>query len=133
MNRFEELLALLEHSQATYSGFRVAAIVVTQDGGNFRGVNVESGAYSTTICAERNAIHTAVTEGAHRGDLREVHILARNSRGELVAAYPCGACRQVIAEQSGNAARVFVYTSATGVSEHSISELLPNGFFGDQL
>jgi cytidine deaminase len=132
-NHFEPLLDLLERSQATYSGFCVAAVVVTEDGRSFRGVNVESGAFSTTICAERNAIHTAVTEGARLGDLREVHILARNGNGKLVGAYPCGACRQVIAEQSGNAARIFIYTSAEEVFEHPISELLPNGFFGDRL
>ena len=132
-NHYEQLLKLLEHSQATYSGFRVAAIVVTKEGSVHKGVNVESGAFSTTICAERNAIHTAVTEGARPGDLKEVHILARNSRGELVAAYPCGPCRQVIAEQSENAARVYVYASATEVSEHTIPELLPNGFFGKEL
>lgn len=133
MNRFEQLYELLDHAQAPYSRFRVAAIVVTTDGNIYKGVNVESGAYSTTICAERNAIHTAVTEGARRGDLREVHILARNRARKLVRAYPCGPCRQVIAEQSGNDAKVYVYVSAADVFKHSIAELLPNGFFGNEL
>ena len=133
MNHFEQLYELLDRAQAPYSGFSVAAIVVTKDGNTYKGVNVESGAYSTTICAERNAIHTAVTEGARLGDLQEVHILARNRARKLVGAYPCGSCRQVIAEQSGNDAKVYVYASASEVSEHLISELFPNGFFGNEL
>ena len=133
MNHFEQLYELLDRAQAPYSGFSVAAIVVTKDGNTYKGVNVESGAYSTTICAERNAIHTAVTEGARLGDLQEVHILARNRARKLVGAYPCGSCRQVIAEQSGNDAKVYVYASASEVSEHAISELFPNGFFGNEL
>ena len=133
MNYFTQLKELLDASSAPYSGFNVASIVITRDGSEYRGVNVESAAYPTTICAERNAIHTAVTEGARRGDIQEVHILARNAAGELVRAFPCGSCRQVIAEQSGNDARVYCHTSSTDVSQHSIADLLPFGFLGEEL
>jgi len=133
MNYFSQLKELLDYSSAPYSGFSVASIVITRDGREHRGVNVESAAYPTTICAERNAIHTAVTEGARRGDISEVHILARNAVQDLVKAYPCGSCRQVIAEQSGNDAAVYSYASATDVSQHTIEELLPFGFLGDEL
>ena len=71
MNYFTQLKELLDASSAPYSGFNVASIVITRDGSEYRGVNVESAAYPTTICAERNAIHTAVTEGARRGDIQE--------------------------------------------------------------
>lgn len=133
MNYFAQLKQLLDASSAPYSGFNVASIVITRDGGEYRGVNVESAAYPTTICAERNAIHTAVTEGVRRGDIQQVHILARNAVGELVRAYPCGSCRQVIAEQSGNDAIVYSYASSTDVSSHTIAELLPFGFLGEEL
>jgi len=133
MNYFAQLKELLNASSAPYSGFNVASIVITRDGMEYRGVNVESAAYPTTICAERNAIHTAVTEGARRGDIKEVHILARNAAGELVRAHPCGSCRQVIAEQSGNDAMVYSYASANDVSQHTIAELLPFGFLGEDL
>ena len=133
MNYFLQLNELLDFSSAPYSGFSVASIVITRDGREYRGVNVESAAYPTTICAERNAIHTAVTEGARRGDISEVHILARNAAQQLVKAYPCGSCRQVIAEQAGNDAAVFSYASATDVSQHTIAELLPFGFLGEEL
>lgn len=133
MNYFTQLNTLLDCSCAPYSGFNVAAIVITKDNKIYKGVNVESAAYPTTNCAERNAIQTAVTEGAKIGDIKEVHILARNSEKTLVKAYPCGSCRQVIAEQSANDAMVYSYASETEVEGHTIAELLPFGFLGAEL
>lgn len=133
MNYFKQLNTLLDASCAPYSGFNVASIVVLKDGRVFKGVNVESAAYSPTICGERNAIQTAVTEGAKIGDLQEVHILARNATKSLIKAYPCGPCRQVIAEQSLNEARIFCYANEEDISEHTIAELLPFGFLGAEL
>jgi len=133
MNYFSQLNDLLDAASAPYSGFNVAAIVITRNGRLYKGVNVESAAYPTTICAERNAIHTAVTEGAQAGDIQEVHILARNAAQSLAKAYPCGSCRQVIAEQSGYDAMVYSYSSATEVEQHSIAELLPFAFLGKEL
>ncbi|MCW8995429.1 MAG: cytidine deaminase, partial [Psychromonas sp.] len=53
MNYFTQLKKLLDFSSAPYSGFNVAAIVVSRDNKIYQGVNVESAAYPTTICAER--------------------------------------------------------------------------------
>lgn len=133
MNYFNQLQTLLDASCAPYSGFNVASIVILKDGRSFKGVNVESAAYSPTNCGERNAIQTAVTEGAKIGDLQEVHILARNAAKELVQAYPCGPCRQVIAEQSLNDCAVYCYASENEVAKHTIAELLPFGFLGAEL
>lgn len=133
MNYFTQLEALLEASSAPYSSFNVASIVIDNKGKAYKGVNVESAAYPTTICAERNAIHTAVAEGIKKGDIKEVHILARNPQKQLVKAFPCGACRQVIAEQSNNDAKIFIYGSANDVMEHTIDFLLPFAFLGDEL
>tara|TARA_R110001583_G_scaffold6618_6_gene33615 strand:- start:19 stop:420 length:402 start_codon:yes stop_codon:yes gene_type:complete len=133
MNYFNQLQTLLDASCAPYSGFNVASIVVLKDGRHFKGVNVESAAYPTTNCAERNAIQTAVTEGAKIGDLKEVHILARNAAKELVKPYPCGSCRQVIAEQSLNDTTVYCYSSEDDIATHSIASLLPFAFLGADL
>lgn len=132
-NFFSELNTLLDNASSPYSGFNVAAIIVTKDNKIFKGVNVESAAYPTTICAERNAIHTAVTEGMKKGDVQEVHILARNAAKQLMQAHPCGGCRQVIAEQSANDAVVYSYASETEFSQNTIAQLLPFAFLGDEL
>lgn len=132
-NYFSELEKLLDNASAPYSGFNVAAIVITKNKQLYRGVNVESAAYPTTLCAERNAIHTAVTEGMKKGELAEVHILARNASKSLIKAHPCGGCRQVIAEQSTSGAVVYSYASATEIEQHTIAELLPFAFLGAEL
>jgi cytidine deaminase len=129
MHYFPELETLLESSSAPYSGFNVASIVVSRSGSVFKGVNVESVAYPTTMCAERTAIFSAIAQGVKTGEIVEVHILARNADKDFITAFPCGSCRQVIAEQSLNKAKVYVYRSKTDISEHSIDELLPNAFF----
>ncbi|WP_456449842.1 cytidine deaminase [Hydrogenimonas sp.] len=128
MNLFEELDSFLERAYAPYSGFRVASIVVTTEGKIYRGVNVESVAYPTTMCAERNAVFHAVAEGVKPGEIAEVHILARNEAGAYVTAFPCGSCRQVIAEQSRGKATIHIYRGEREVEMHSIASLLPFHF-----
>jgi cytidine deaminase len=84
--------AQLVHAHAPYSGFRVAAALLAADGRVFTGVNVENASYGLTICAERNAVASAIGSGA-----RELRALVVVCSGELPPA-PCGACRQVLAE-----------------------------------
>lgn len=133
MSYFTQLNNLLDASSAPHSNFNVASIVVDNEGNTYKGVNVESAAYPTTICAERNALHTAVAEGVKKGNIQEVHILARNPTKQLVKAFPCGSCRQVIAEQSNNNAKVFIYSAENEVTVHPIDFLLPFAFLGEVL
>ena len=129
MQYFSELEILLDASSAPYSGFNVASIVVSKSGEIFKGVNVESVAYPTTMCAERNAIFSAISSGVKRGEIAEVHILARNAQRDFVRTFPCGSCRQVIAEQSNNEALVYIYDVSDEVEQHTIEALLPHAFF----
>ena len=130
---YQELIELLDQSYAPYSGFNVASIIVCKNGDVFKGVNVESAAYPTTICAERNAIHTAVTNGSKKGDVKAVYILARNDTGGLISAFPCGSCRQGIAEQSMNDCLVYSYESESVYTQNTIADLLPFAFLGAEL
>jgi cytidine deaminase len=129
----ERLIKLLDKSYAPYSGFNVAAIVIDVNGNEYEGVNVESSAFSATQCAERNAINTAVTQGMKKGELKEVHLIARNKEGVLLPAAPCGVCRQVISEQSNQEAKVFRYDANGLVKEDTIKNLLPDAFSGEEL
>ena len=62
----EKLISLLNNSYSPYSKFRVSAIVVMKDGKFFNGVNVENASYGGSICAERNAINAAISNGYKR-------------------------------------------------------------------
>ena len=59
----EKLIKLLDNSYSPYSNYKVASIVINKDNKEYSGVNVENISYGATICAERNAITSAITDG----------------------------------------------------------------------
>ena len=77
---------------APYSGFRVGAALLTEDGVVIPAGNVENASYGLAVCAERNAVWKAVSEGAR--DFAAIAVTAREGHG----APPCGSCRQVLHE-----------------------------------
>ncbi len=108
---------------APYSKFRVGACVLYGDGSVYTGCNVENTSYGLAVCAERNAISTAVADGKHSG-IEAIAIFSPDS--EL--CFPCGACRQWVAEFSENA-KIIVQDKTGQIMEFSIKELLPNAKF----
>jgi homotetrameric cytidine deaminase len=124
----EELLVAahgaLDCAYAPYSGFRVGAAILLDDGRVFTGANVENASYGLTNCAERSAIFRAVAESpATKIGIRA--IVVDNAAG--VHCSPCGACRQVMAEFSRPETSVS-YRGATGIVTFTMRELLPDGF-----
>ena len=114
--------AVRSRAYSPYSHFRVGAVVVTDDGQLFEGVNVENASYRMTTCAEQSAIATMVSAGV-RGPIVAVAVVGD---GEDPCT-PCGACRQTIYEFGPQAT---VYSSGDGgrpLVTH-ITELLPHGF-----
>lgn len=86
----------MEQAYAPYSGFKVGAALECADNSVFLGCNVENAAYGSTICAERTAVVKAVSEG--RREFRRIAIAAQSED----YCMPCGACRQVLSEFSGD-------------------------------
>ena len=81
-------------SKCKYSNYAVGAALLTQNGDVIYGCNIESKAYPTTLCAERVAIFSAISQGYN--DFKEIAVITDDG------AAPCGACRQIISEYCGN-------------------------------
>jgi len=94
MTLIEKAREAMQGAYSPYSGVKVGAAIMAEDGTIYSGANVENSSYGLTICAERTAAFKAVNSGARK--FRAVAI-AMNMEG---MAYPCGACRQVLAEFS---------------------------------
>lgn len=84
-----------EQSYSPYSKFKVGAAVLTQSGKIFTGTNIENASYGLTICAERNAIFSAVGAGHRR--FKALALITGKIPGVQFGS-PCGACRQVMSE-----------------------------------
>ncbi len=108
---------------APYSKFHVGAAVITEDDRLFVGCNVENSAYGATICAEANAITTAVAAGARR--IHTVAVACVDAEG-VDDAYPCGNCRQLMNEFGVE--KVIVTAASGEIRHHDLHDLLPHGF-----
>jgi cytidine deaminase len=118
---FEAAEAARAHAHAPYSRFRVGAALRTASGRIIAGCNVENVTYGLTVCAERNAIATAVALGE-----RDFAALVVVTDADPPAA-PCGPCRQVLMEFVPDLPILLV--NAQG-AEHRVrlADLLPRPF-----
>ena len=76
----EKLIKLLDNAYAPYSKFHVACLVEMKDGRIIPGVNVENASYGASICAERNAITTAIALGYSKGDFKDIYIMVSGEK-----------------------------------------------------
>jgi cytidine deaminase len=127
MNR-EELVAAArtaaQNAYSPYSHFRVGAVVVSSDGQTFTGANIENAAYPSSNCAEATAIHTAVAAGVRKVDTLAVACI---DASEVQGSYPCGRCRQIMAE-FGVETVIVAAGQGSETRVHTLDELLPFRF-----
>ena len=120
----EELIKLLDKAYAPYSKFQVSAIVETKDGKFIPGVNVENASYGATICAERNAITTAISMGYKKGDFKNIYIMVSGEKLSM----PCFMCRQVIVEFFDKDSEIILMGKNGEVERYKVSEICPYPF-----
>jgi len=110
----------VKYCYCPYSNFHVVAVLETVTGKRFTGVNVENSSFGLTICAERVAFFKAVSEGEKNFS----KILIYSPDG---TPFPCGACRQVMAEFCSEDFEVIVATK-NEILSYRLKELLPFSF-----
>lgn len=118
--------AAAQLAYSPYSKVRVGAALVGEDGKVYAGCNVENASYGLTICAERSAVSRAIASGERR--FRAIAIATDRPQ----ALWPCGACRQVLAEFAPD---LLVYTQgrSSPVARATLRELLPSAFRPEDL
>ena len=130
----QQLIALAmkarEKAYAPYSHFAVGAALLTKEGQVYTGCNIENASYGATNCAERTAIFKAVSEGAK--EFIKIAIVGGKAGEEITEyAYPCGVCRQVMAEFCDvKEMTVLIAKSENEYVEKKLDELLPLSFGG---
>lgn len=81
------------NAYSPYSNFQVGAYAVFESGRGYSGCNVENSSYGLSLCAERNALSSAIADG-EKSRLIKIAIFSPKSH----LCFPCGACRQWIFE-----------------------------------
>lgn len=110
------------NSYSPYSKFRVGAVLVSEEGNLYTGVNVENSSYGLTNCAERTAVFKAVTEGEKKF---KTIVIVSDSEDFIP---PCGACRQVLMEVCGKDLEVVMSNGQNEIRILKLEELLPLSF-----
>ena len=130
-NMIEKLIEEAEKARnkayAPYSGFLVGAAVLGNDGNVYAGCNIENVSFSATNCAERTAVFKGVSDGCTSFDA--VAVVGGRKDADMVFCYPCGICRQVLAEFSD--AKKLTVIIAKNAAEYKITtlgELMPHAF-----
>ena len=119
-NLIKDAIKAQSNSQSKYSNFAVGCALLSNDGHVTYGCNIESAAYPSTLCAERVAIYSALSQGIK--NFKAIAIVSQTN------AKPCGSCRQIIHEYLGN---IPIYVSNSEGKEyetHYIEDLLPHPF-----
>ena len=126
----DERVALIEaarkaaqNAYCPYSKFRVGAAVLA-DGDIIAGCNVENASYGLTLCAERNALASAVAGGVKKIRGIALACIDADPGSRLAQLAPCGACRQWIQELAPEAEILILGID----TPFSIRDFLPNAF-----
>lgn len=118
----EAALVARENAVAPFSGFSVGAALLTVGGKVYPGCNIENSAYSPTICAERSAFAAAISSGE-----KAFEAIAVVGDGEDYC-YPCGVCRQVMAEFCEDDFEIIVVKDIDEYLVCTLGDLLPHAF-----
>lgn len=125
----EKLIKLLENSYCPISNFPVSSIIIMKDGTLINGVNVEDASTRAGICAERNAITTAVSLGYKKGDFKEIHVMVNVENPSTC----CFVCRQLIIEFFSKNDLIYCYGNTGIVKKFTVGELCPHPFDEEDL
>ncbi len=128
MNLNEELLEKAKkvsvNAYCPYSKFPVGAAVLFESGNIYVGCNIENSSLGLALCAERNAISSAIADG-EKSKLVKIAVYSPKTK----KCFPCGACRQWIQEfANGYDAEIILEDENEKYCSLYINDILPYSF-----
>ena len=117
----------IEKSYSPYSNFAVGCALLAENGEIYTGSNIENAAFSPTLCAERVAFANAIHAGNR--NFKAIAIAGFKKDEEEGHTFPCGMCRQTMAEFVEKDFELYIAKNRKGeYTKHTFSELLPYSF-----
>lgn len=114
-----------KNAYSPYSEFKVGAALLCADGSVYKGCNVENSSYPVTLCAERSALAAAIADGKRKFSAIVI-------TGGEDFCFPCGMCRQALAEFADESFEIVLARTETDIKIYRMSELLPESFVLDK-
>lgn len=131
MEENKKLIELAKTAQqkaySPYSKFCVGACVMSQSGKTYVGANVENASFGASICAERNAIMSAILSGERK--LSKIAIVSSSND----YTYPCGICRQTMLEFCDENFEIIIAKNVDDYKVFKLAEIMPLGFLGSDI
>lgn len=117
----EAARAARDRAYSPYSKFKMGAAIQTEIGETVSGFLIENISLGLSMCAERVALFSAVTQSAGKPTVLVLH--APKTDGEVT--WPCGACLQVAREIAGPDLTV-IATNGKETRTAQLSDLAPS-------
>ncbi|MBO4571016.1 MAG: cytidine deaminase [Bacteroidales bacterium] len=118
----------LAGSYAPYSNFNVGAAVRLGNDIIVKGANQENSAFPSGLCAERTAMFSAASRYPGEEILALALVASQNGKLQPSPTYPCGACRQVMAQyqtRSGKPMRIIIGSADKVQVFDGVESILP--------
>ena len=128
----ERAFQVRKKAYSPYSNFKVGAALLCKNGNVYEGCNIENGAFSPTICAERVAFVEAIKNGER--EFEAVAIVTGPKDANVYAmGSPCGVCRQFMSEFCNDDFKIIMTKIKSNgelidSKEFTMDEILPKRF-----
>lgn len=122
----EMAIDAMQGAYAPYSGYKVGAALLCDDGSVYTGFNIENASYTPTVCAERTAFFKAITDGKKGFSA----IAVCGGKGGVIEGFfpPCGVCRQVMREFCREDFVIHMAGANGQIKTRTLAQLLPDSF-----
>ncbi|WP_342268561.1 cytidine deaminase [Spiroplasma endosymbiont of Aspidapion aeneum] len=121
---FKELLELAKRAYVPYSNFRVSCIIKLKNNEKVYGINIENAAYSPSLCGERSALASLISQGYNKDDVESFYLYT-DSKG---IGTMCGVCRQFMIEVLDPKQLITIFNKSGPCLEARLEEFLPYYF-----